>query len=283
MATRKRSKHTQRSHATRKGLASRLRRYPKWAWWLGGALGLLAYILIFYYFFVGPTSFRWRAIYGDPDYPMGYEIHGIDISHYQGVINWDRLRGAQIGGYPLRFVICKATEGVSKLDENFNDNFYNARENGFIRGAYHFWSNKSSAKAQAEFFLRKVHLEEGDLPPVLDVEHKPKDQSVADFQRDVLTWLHTVEDRYHAKPIIYTFYKFKQAYLSGPRFDDYPYWLAHYYVDRVQYPGPWKFWQHTDAGRLPGIRGDVDLNVYNGSYYDLKQLTIQADDPDEEE
>ena len=109
---------------------------------------------------------------------------------------------------------------------------------------------------------------------MLDVEHKPKNVSTEEFQRDVLTWLHIVEDKYHVKPIIYTYYKFKMEYLNTDVFEDYPYWIAHYYVDKVEYNGPWKFWQHTDAGRLPGINGNVDLNIYNGSYYDLRQLTI---------
>ena len=77
------------------------------------------------------------------------------------------------------------------------------------------------------------------------------------------------------KPIIYTNYKFKEQYLSAPVFDDYPYWIAHYYVDKVEYKGEWKFWQHTDAGKLPGIKGYVDFNIYNGSFYDLRQLCIQ--------
>lgn len=137
-----------------------------------------------------------------------------------------------------------------------------------------FWSNKSSARSQAYFFLNNVYLQDGDLPPVLDIEHKPKDVSLEDFQRDVLTWLHIVEDKYHVKPIIYTYYKFKTTYLNEPVFNDYPYWIAHYYVDKIEYTGEWKFWQHTDAGRLPGIKGYVDFNIYNGSYYDLRKLTI---------
>ena len=169
----------------------------------------------------------------------------------------------------------KATEGSTRLDNCFNDNFRNAREYGFIRGAYHFWSNKSSARDQAQFFLNKVHLQAGDLPPVLDVEHKPEEMSTEDFQREILTWLNIVEDRYHVKPILYTYHKFKEKYLSDARFDDYPYWIAHYYVSEMKYKGPWKFWQHTDAGRLPGIKGYVDFNIYNGSYYDLKQLCIK--------
>lgn len=251
-----------------------LRRNPRTAWWLGGIAMIGIYIWLFYSFFVSPTGFRWRALYGDANYPEGYEIHGIDISHYQGDIDWDDLSNAMIEGCPLRFVMIKSTEGSTRLDSKFKENFRQAREYGYIRGAYHFWSNKSSARDQAYHFLNKVRLEDGDLPPVLDVEHKPKDRSVEDFQRDVLTWLHIVEDKYHVKPIIYTYYKFKDKYLSAPVFNDYPYWIAHYYVDKVEYKGPWKFWQHTDAGKLPGIKGYVDFNIYNGSFYDMKKLTI---------
>lgn len=260
-----------RYHRKRKSVFMRL---PAWVRWLGGFVVVVAYIAAFYYFFISPYSFRWRAIYGETDYPEGYEIHGIDISHYQGHIDWRELQDATIQGYPVRFVIMKATEGSSRVDKNFSANFYNAREHGFIRGVYHFWSNNSSPREQAQFFLNNVKLLEGDLPPVLDVEHKPKTVSVEDFQQDVLTWLHIVEDHYHVKPIIYTYYKFKTKYLDASVFDDYPYWIAHYYVDNVEYGGPWKFWQHTDAGRLPGISGNVDLDIYNGSYYDLQQLTI---------
>ena len=258
----------------RRRSSSFLQRYPRWAWWIGGTAVIVLYVFLFYHFFVGPTGFRWRALYGDAEYPEGYEIHGIDISHYQGKIDWEQLKKAMIKGCPVRFVIIKSTEGSSRLDENFRENFNQARDFGFIRGVYHFWSNKSTAREQAYYFLDQVHLTDGDLPPVLDIEHKPADKSVEDFQRDVLTWLHIVEDKYHVKPIIYTYYKFKEQYLSAPVFEDYPYWIAHYYVDKVQYKGKWKFWQHTDVGKLPGIKGYVDFNIYNGSYYELKQLCI---------
>lgn len=256
------------------------KRLPRWVRILLLFLGGIVYAWAFYYFFVSPTGFRWRALYGDAEYPDGYEIHGIDISHYQGDIDWNKLKMAKIGNSPVKFILIKSTEGSNQLDENFNDNFYQAREYGFIRGAYHFWSNKSTPRQQAYYFLKQVHLEDGDLPPVLDVEHKPKDKSNEEFQRDVLTWLHIVEDKYHVKPILYTYYKFKEAYLNTPVFDDYPYWIAHYYVEKVAYKGPWKFWQHTDVGKLPGIKGYVDFNIYNGSYYDLRKLTIGNQDND---
>ena len=271
-------KSTRRKGKSRSHLLGLFTKNRRLAWWIGGIGVVALYIWAFYYFFVGPTGFRWRALYGDARYPQGYEIHGIDISHYQGDINWDKLRQSIISGCPLRFVIIKSTEGASRIDEKFEENFYQAREHGFIRGAYHFWSNKSKPREQAYFFLEHAKLEKGDLPPVLDIEHFPKGATVENFQRDVLTWLHIVEDRYHVKPIIYTYFKFKEQYLNAPVFDDYPYWIAHYYVEKVEYEGPWKFWQHTDAGRLPGIRGYVDFDIYNGSYYDLKMLTIGSED-----
>lgn len=249
--------------------------------WIGMKSGLIiaavvaAYVWAFYAFFVSPTDFRWRAIFGDPKYPSGYEIRGIDISRYQGDINWSKLQFARIDNCPLRFILIKATEGASRLDPCFKKNFYNAREYGFKRGAYHFWSNISSPKSQARFFIDNVPLAEGDLPPVLDVEKFPENKSVEDFQRDLLTWLHEVENEYHSKPIIYTYYKFKEQYLNTPVFDQYPLWIAHYYTEEIQYEGEWKFWQHTDAGRLPGIKGYVDFNVYNGSFYDLNRLCIK--------
>lgn len=246
---------------------------------MGGLLIAVVYVIFFYYLFVSPYGFRWRALYGDVEYPAGYDIHGIDISHHQGTIDWDELADhATIDNCPLRFIVVKATEGSSLVDETFADNFRQAHRHGFIRGAYHFWSTKSGAAEQAAWYIRQVKLLKGDLPPVLDVEKIGDGQSPDELKKGVLTWLQTVEKHYGVKPIIYTYYKFKMQYLDDPVFDQYPYWIAHYYVDKVDYQGPWRFWQHTDAGRLPGIKGFVDLNIYNGSYYDLCRLTIGGTD-----
>ena len=252
-----------------------LQKVPSWGWWIGGLAIVVGYIWFFYYFFVGPFGFRWRALYGTVNYPEGYEIHGIDISHHQGHIDWDKLKDkGMINKFPIRFIMIKATEGSTQTDENFQENFHQAREYGFTRGAYHFYSVHSPAESQAQHFLNQVKLENGDLPPVLDVEHKPKQQTNEEFKASILQWLNIVEKHYKVKPIIYTYHKFKMKYLNDSIFDQYPYWIAHYYVDSVEYRGRWKFWQHTDAGKLPGIKGNVDLNIYNGSYYDLRQMTI---------
>lgn len=231
------------------------------------------YGFIFLNYFVDPFTNRWRALYGDITYPQGYSIHGVDVSHHQGTIDWETFAQATIDNEPISFVMIKATEGKSLLDENFNDNFYQAREYGLIRGAYHFFSPSVSGKIQAKHFLHQVHLVPGDLPPILDVEEKGT-LTTQQLQKEVMDWLDVVEAQYDVAPIIYTGLKFKEAYLSSADFDRYPFWIAHYYVKEVGYKGTWRFWQHTDLGRLDGIKGPVDLNIYNGSMYDLRHFTI---------
>ena len=255
------------------------RRVPSWALFTGIALVVALYLFLFYYFFVGPFSFRWKAIYGDPDYPEGYEVRGIDISHSQEHIDWERVRNATINGKPLRFAFVKATEGVSIIDENFNDNFYQARQNDIIRGAYHFFAPDVDSREQARFFIKQVHLEAGDLPPVLDVEKKGK-LDEQQLKKAVLQWLKIVERHYGVKPIIYTSYKFKLQYLNDQVFNDYPYWIAHYYVGKLEYKGPWSFWQYTDVGHVEGIKGYVDCNTFNGTLQQLHALTINAEEVD---
>lgn len=251
--------------------------WPLWTIWLGAVLIGVGYIFFYYYFFVGPYSPRWKAIYGDTVYPEGYDVHGIDVSHYQDNIDWELLRNASLGSSPVHFVFIKATEGVTIMDENFNLNFYEAKQNDFIRGAYHFFSPDVDPVKQARFFLKQVHLEPGDLPPVLDVE-KVGELSDVQLKKAVKTWLDIVEKKYQVKPIIYTGYKFKMRYLNDSIFNEYPYWIAHYYVKKLGYKGKWRFWQHTDCGKVQGIKGNVDCNIFNGSLEELIQLTIKESD-----
>ncbi len=256
------------------GFWEKLIKLPAWKLVLGALAGCAIYVFLFHSVFLSPrNTLIWKAVFGESKYPEGYSVQGIDISHYQGSIDWEKLHNALIDGNPVRFIIIKGTEGNSLLDDNFNDNFYNAAEYGFIRGAYHYFVPGVDAKSQADYFLKQVHLEEGDLPPVLDFE-KTGNLTPSQVEKAALTWLQTVENHYHVEPILYTYYKFKLKYFSSKKFDDYPYWIAHYYVDTLRYKGAWKFWQHTDFGKVDGIKSYVDLNVYNGSMYDLEKFTI---------
>lgn len=247
---------------------------------LGILLGAGLFCYLIYIYCVAPTNSRWRAWYSNEVYPEGYSIRGIDISHHQGVIDWEKLSRAKIGDETISFVFVKATEGKNFLDENFNDNFYKAREYGIKRGAYHYFKPGVPAKDQARYFLRQVHLEEGDLPPVLDIE-EAGGLSVEELQKQASTWLKIVGDHYKVTPIIYSGYKFRQKYLNGTDFEKYPYWIAHYYVRALSYKGSWKFWQHTDCGRLDGVKEKVDLNIYNGSMYDLNKLCLKDNDEED--
>lgn len=249
--------------------------------WLRRLLAFSAVVFLsvaFYFFFIRPYAYRWRPCYGMKGYgvclPAGYAVHGIDISHYQGNVDWTQLCRHIEGEFPLRFVFMKATEGGDYLDENFGDNFSAARQHGFIRGAYHYFIPRTDARKQADLFIRTVRLEAGDLPPVLDVETTGK-MPDRELQTAVRIWLETVEAHYGVKPILYTSYKFKTRYLNDSLFNTYPYWIAHYYVDSVRYDGVWNFWQHTDAGSVPGIKGHVDLDVFNGSQEELRKMTIE--------
>ena len=266
-----------RAPSKRKAKKTIRKEIPAWARYLLGLLVVVVFVSGFYWFFIRPYAYRWKPCYGLKGYgvcmPHGYQVHGIDISHYQGDINWKMLEQTRQGQFPISFVFMKATEGGDYADDKFVANFDSARAHGFIRGAYHFYNPKTDANKQADFFIQSVKLEPGDLPPVLDIEKKGKDMKK--LQQDLKVWLRKVESHYGVKPIIYASYKFKTRYLNDSVFNSYPYWIAHYYVDSVRYQGDWKFWQHTDVGTLPGIDEKVDLNVFNASLQELKRMQLQ--------
>ena len=266
-----------RTSPKRKGKKKVQKEMPAWCRYLLGVLVVFVFVSGFYWFFIRPYAYRWKPCYGLKGYgvcmPHGYKVHGIDISHYQGDVNWKMLERTRQGQFPVSFIFMKATEGGDFADDKFVANFDSARAHGFIRGAYHFYNPKTDANKQADFFIHSVKLEPGDLPPVLDIEKKSRD--VKKLQDDLKIWLRKVENHYGVKPIIYASYKFKTKYLNDSVFDSYPYWIAHYYVDSVRYQGEWKFWQHTDVGTLPGIDEEVDLNVFNGSLSEMERLLIK--------
>lgn len=251
--------------------------------WLRNLLAVgivLALGVAFYFLFVNPYSFRWKPCYGFKGYgvclPCTYQVHGIDISHYQGEVDWPSLASSQNDPeFPLRFVFMKATEGGDLTDDTFQHNFQRAKDYGFVRGAYHYFIPTTDARKQAQFFINQVNLGPGDLPPVLDVEISPKRKNQQQFTQNIKTWLDVVEAYYGVKPILYASYKFKEKYLNDTIFNRYSYWIAHYYVDSVRYQGRWDFWQHTDAGTVPGIKEQVDLNVFNGNLEQLLDMTMR--------
>lgn len=206
-------------------------------------------------------------------HPQISDVRGIDVSVHQNWINWNKVKKANIDDDNISFVIVKATEGATKKDKYFKTNFRNARNKGFIRGAYHFWSYRKSPESQARNFINTVKLNKGDLPPILDTEAFPKNYDKDKFRRNALKWLDIVEKHYGVTPIIYANHNFKRKYLNTSEFDRYPLWLAHYGVKKPRYLGEWKIWQYSQTGRVSGISHNVDLNIFNGSHEELMQLT----------
>ena len=200
---------------------------------------------------------------------------GLDMSHYQRKedINWDSL---SIGNraIPIEFVVLRATMGNRSADRHFVEFWEMTKKHQIIRGAYHFYRADEDPVRQANNFLDNVKLEEGDLPPILDIEKIPRRKSNEKLIEDLKIWCRIVEDKYGEKPIIYTYYHYYKDFLKG-EFDEYPLWLANYNdVPQPTPDGKWDFWQFTEKGIVYGINTKVDVDVYNGSLWSLKRLTL---------
>jgi lysozyme len=206
----------------------------------------------------------------DDNYPKpgDYPIHGIDVSKYQGTIDWSAVAGSGV-----KFVWIKATEGGDRLDDRFQANWEGAKQAGIPHGAYHFMYWCRPPIEEATWFEQNVPVEDDALPPVLDVEATPdsrtckrrleRDATIADIK----VMLDEMERHFGKRPIIYTSVDFYQAILADGAFADYPIWVrSTKHNPAVPYGSrPWKFWQYQADGAIPGIEGDVDRNVFYGT------------------
>ena len=198
-----------------------------------------------------------------------YEVHGIDVSHYQSQIDWESILAQNIS-----FAFVKATEGESFADSLYNANWPEMKRVGIKRGAYHFFRPTLSVYKQAKNFMDNVTLEIGDLPPVLDIEvDDGASQELVVFR--IKTWLEMIEHHYSIRPIIYTNITFFNKYIAG-NLDEYPIWIARYNYSepRLAFNKQWDFWQYGNRGRLDGIEGDVDFNVFNGNMERLESFCL---------
>jgi lysozyme len=197
-------------------------------------------------------------------YRNRFPVKGIDVSRYQGKIDWKAVRASGI-----QFAFIKATESNTLVDPYFKVNWEGAGEAKIARGAYHFFRPSVDGISQAEQFLKLVKLSRTDLPPVLDLEVDEGMAANVIYNR-VRDWVKVVEKGTGRKPIIYTLPHFARSYLEGGLVDC-PLWV----VDLGLFgPGKcgkwptWTFWQQSHHGRVAGIEGEVDLDVFNGSQGD---------------
>jgi len=210
----------------------------------------------------------------------GMPVHGVDISRWQGKVDWTALRS---GG--ARFAFIKATEGGDHTDPNFRENWEGARNAGVLRGAYHFVYWCRPAEEQAAWFRANVPADPDALPPVLDAEWNgasrscgkkiPRDKALAMIK----VMLREMEAHTGKRPIIYTDITFHKDVLEG-EFNDHPYWIRSTAAEpHVRYSGrQWAFWQFTTTGRVPGIVGDVDRNAFHGTEIQWREFVSGSTD-----
>lgn len=240
---------------------------PHWQYILIAALVSSIAMFIAYHLLFKHVIYRFTICEGVKIYetciPKGYDVYGLDISHHQGKIDWEKLSKENPEEAPISFIYMKACEGSDHKDTRFDTNWQKAKEHGFTRGAYHYFSTYSTGLEQANMFTKTVKLEKGDLPPVIDVEEHPENKT--QFIQELKIFITKIEEHYGIKPIIYSGKKYKKRYLDDKFFDRYPTWIAHYYVDSLEVDQTWTFWQCSDRGRLPGISRNVDINIFNGT------------------
>ncbi|MFN3756579.1 MAG: glycoside hydrolase family 25 protein [Flavobacterium sp.] len=201
------------------------------------------------------------------------KTYGLDVSQYQGKIDWSQVRKIE-DTFPVSFVLIRASAGKNHLDTQFKANWSAVKNHDIIRGAYHYYRPNENSLLQAQHFINHVTLEPGDLPPVLDIENLPKTQSLDSLKVGLKRWLNKVEQHYGVKPIIYTGERYYKDFLYRD-FKEYKFWIANYNFFVETLKDDWLFWQFTEKGRVPGINENVDINIYNGTPKMLHYLTIQ--------
>jgi lysozyme len=206
--------------------------------------------------------------------PRDYTVHGIDVSRYQGFINWNQVAKMKDKDIQLKFAFIKATDGLSYTDIFFKINWYRCKQNGLKRGAYLYFHPSISGKKQALNFIKNVDLQKGDFAPVVDFE-EAENLTKDEILKQLSSCLITLKKKYKCTPIIYANANFYEMYLQDD-FSEYPIWIAHY--NRLSSPrikDDWQFWQHSCKGNVNGIKGDVDFNVFNGSYPELQEYCLE--------
>ncbi|WP_310599605.1 glycoside hydrolase family 25 protein [Desulfobulbus sp.] len=201
--------------------------------------------------------------------PDDYEVWGIDVSKHQTGVDWRRV----VERNRPHFVFLKATEGLIISDPTYARHACQLDSLGVLWGAYHFFGHRTGGREQARNFIRTAQLKPGNLLPVLDIEKHRFMTDPKKTVKEAKAFCDEIRGYYGADPIIYCSTVFYETYLKK----DFPakrytLWIADYRGE----PGDleWHFWQHTDAHRLEGIRGNVDRNVFGHKPEHLKRLTL---------
>lgn len=190
------------------------------------------------------------------------EVHGIDLSHYSGRVDFDALRAQ---GY--EFVFLRSSMGIDGVDRNFYGSMHAARRAGFKTGVYHFFRFGESGAEQAKHFLSVIGSHRPELPLVLDVEEAGINASVhaatSEVVHEVKAFLDYLKRRGHERSIVYSNRKGYWKYLHGHT-EDCHVWIAAPEGLPPMLGTDWTFWQYRLDTRLHGVEGNVDCNRFNG-------------------
>lgn len=201
------------------------------------------------------------------------KIFGIDVSQYQGNISWSEVLTIN-DEFPIDFIYIRATMGEKAKDSKFKQNWKEVKNRNKLRGAYHYFRPNENSIKQANNFIKTVELEPGDLPPVLDIEEMPRNQSMDSLKTGLKRWLTIVEKHYEIKPVLYSGDKYFADFLEK-EFADYTLWIANYNFWIEKPKKHWNFWQFSEKGTVKGIKGPVDLNLFNGNIEELEKLSLE--------
>jgi lysozyme len=266
-------------------MAKKKSKMPRWVKITLWFLLLLAVVIVSYqnkkYFRRAYRYFTYRYYKTSSrpsDFPDGFEVHGIDISHFQDVVQWNKLQAINTQGDTIRFqfVYIKATQGILIEDNMFDENWEEAKDHHIIRGAYHYFLPDRNPQVQAFNFIANVKLKPGDLPPAVDIE-EAKGQSKAEIVSALKEFLNQVESHYKVRPVIYSNINFIEDYLMDD-FKDYNFWVSHYELDHLDIDADslkWIFWQHSNKSDLLGINGNTDVDVFNGNHQQFDSLLVK--------
>jgi lysozyme len=217
-------------------------------------------IIFCFIFIIATISYfcgYWRFNYPGKD---TYPIRGLDVSHHQGRIDWNLVKEEG-----FNFVFIKATEGGNFKDPEFKRNWKEASRIGLLKSAYHFFSFCKPGIEQAHNFINTVPLETNTLPPVIDFEfvgNCSKRLQKAVVIKELFNFIKDIEEKYGKSPIIYITYDSYKQYLEG-EIDKYHIWIRDIFLKpKLSDSKTWTFWQYADRGRVRGIKGPVDLNVF---------------------
>ncbi len=221
---------------------------------------------------VGAVLFREGFIRFNYPSQKDFPVKGIDISHHQGPINWDEVKEENI-----TFIFMKATEGVDFKDPRFQQNLKEASKRGYKVGAYHFYRLCRKGSEQAANYIANVPKGSITMPPVIDLEFGgnclsdlPPGQVIGEIQ----DFIRILRAHYGTMPMIYSTNEFYKKYISD-HFRDCPIWIRSIYSSPdLNDNREWTFWQYANRGRVKGIKGLVDLNVYKGSHEQFNRLLM---------